>query len=254
MKAEKALDAWSGYAGSYVSTDEWIDSLVAGLRGTCSATIQGLRRPLPSYAEGGGGRGHRPLQEAEVGAPQGLRSRHRLARIGASCSPRAVRAGRALLEASLASTPVELRLLHQHDLAVAHDRLGHREAAVRQCRAAARAEPGHPRIAAFLQDSRAGPERRLGLASVRDQLPSPKRRGDDRYRAGTPPSRHQPHPKGIPRSPSQVGHQVDADRDPGQGDQGTSGVRNGRRRSGSRTRSTLTPMHTSTNANRVRCW
>ena len=155
MKAEKALDAWSSYAGSYVSADEWIDTLVAGLQGTAPPRSKVFDPLYRAYAEGGADAAidrYRALRRDEPGA-------HRyedtdLLVIGDKLLARelyqpAVR----FLEASLAEYPDSGYAFYtNYELAIAHDRLGHREEALRYCRIAAEQSPGNPRISALLQE------------------------------------------------------------------------------------------------------
>ena len=160
MKAEKALDAWSGYAGSYVSTNEWIDSLVAGLEGK-EPKRPSIFDPLyKAYSEGGADAAIALYRTLRQDQPDefGFEDTDLLA-IGDKLLARelyepAIR----FLEASLAEYPESSYAFYtNYNLAVTHDRLGHREAAVRHCRAAAEQSPDNPRIAAFLQELESRP-------------------------------------------------------------------------------------------------
>ena len=160
MKAEKVLDAWSGYAGSYVSTDEWIDSLVAGLQGKGEDHRKIFEPLYEAYSKGGADAAIALYQTLRRDQPDAFAYEDTdLLAIGDKLLSRelfepAVR----FLEASLAEYPESsYAFFTNYDLAVAHDRLGHREAAVRHCRAAAEQSPDNPRIAAFLQELESRP-------------------------------------------------------------------------------------------------
>jgi len=160
MKAEKALDAWSSYAGSYVSADEWIDTLAAGLRGTAPPRSKIFDPLYEAYSEGGADAAiarYRTLRREQPGDYR-LEDTDLLV-IGDKLLARelfepAVR----FLEASLVEYPDSAYAGYtNYDLAIAHDRLGHREEALRYCRTAAEQSPDSPRIAAFLQELESRP-------------------------------------------------------------------------------------------------
>ncbi len=156
LKAEKALEAWSGYAGSYVSADEWIDSLVAGLQGGKGEDHRKIFEPLyEAYSEGGA--------DAAITLYQGMR-RDRPGAFAYQDTDLLVIGDKLLshgktepavrfLEASLAEYPDSSYAYYtNYELALAHDRLGHREEAIRHCRTAAEQSPDNPRIAALLEE------------------------------------------------------------------------------------------------------
>lgn len=160
MKAEKALDAWASYAGSYVSTDDWIDSLVAGFqekRPSRSKVFDPLYR---AYAEGGADAAIALYRTLRRDQPDEFAFEDTdLLAIGDKLFARelydpAVQ----FLEASLAEYPDSAYSYYSnYELAMAHDRLGHREAAIRYCRTAAEQNPDSARIAAFLEELESRP-------------------------------------------------------------------------------------------------
>jgi hypothetical protein len=142
-----------GYAGSYVSTDEWIDSLAAGLQGK-EPTRRKIFDPLyEAYSRGGADASialYRTLRREQPGE-FGFEDTDLLA-IGDKLLARelfepAVR----FLEASLAEYPDSSYSYYaNYELAVAHDRSTTR--GDRFCWTAAEQNPDSPRIAAFLQE------------------------------------------------------------------------------------------------------
>lgn len=155
MKAAKALGAWSSYAGSYVSTDEWIDSLAAALQGTAPPRSKIFDALYPAYAEGGADAAVARYRALRQGQPDAYHYEDSdLLVIGDKLLARgldepAVR----FLEASLVEYPDSAHTYYtNYDLAVAHDRLGHRDEALRYCRTAAAENPDSPRIAACLEE------------------------------------------------------------------------------------------------------
>jgi tetratricopeptide (TPR) repeat protein len=154
MKAEKVLDAWSSYAGSYVSADEWIDTLAAGLLGTAPPRSKIFDPLYEAYSEGGADAAialYRTLRREQPDAYAYQDSD--LLVIGDKLLARELfEPALRFLEASLAEYPdSNYSYYTNYELAVAHDRLGHREEALRYCRTAAEQSPDSPRIAAFLQ-------------------------------------------------------------------------------------------------------
>jgi len=153
MKADGILDEWSAYAGSYVSTDAWIDTLVEGLRG--KERKQSIFEPLyHAYSERG--------PDAAVALYRDLKRDHAddyqfrdidLLVIG----DKLLALGRLepamrFLELSLREYPDSPSSYYtNYDLAIAHDKLGHPEQAIRYCEAALELNPDSTTIAAFLQ-------------------------------------------------------------------------------------------------------
>ena len=155
MKAEKVLDAWSAYAGSYVSTEEWIDTLVAGLRGTAPPRSKVFGPLYEAYSGGGADAAIELYRKLRLEQPEGFAFEDTdLLAIGDKLLARslyepAVR----FLEASLTEYPGSAYSYYaNYELAVAHDRLGHPDAALRYCRTAAEQNPDSERIAAFLEE------------------------------------------------------------------------------------------------------
>jgi glyoxylase-like metal-dependent hydrolase (beta-lactamase superfamily II) len=155
MKAEKVLDAWSGYAASYVSTDDWIDSLVAGLQGKEQQGRKVFDPLYEAYAAGGADAAIALYRTLRREKPEefGFEDTDLLA-IGDKLFARELyEPAVQFLEASLAEYPGSIYSYYaNYELAVAHDRLGHHEAAIRYCRTAAEQNPDSTRIAAFLEE------------------------------------------------------------------------------------------------------
>lgn len=153
MKAEGILDAWSVYAGSYVSTDDWIDTLVEGLRG--KERKQSVFEPLyRAYTDAG--------PDAAVSLYRDLRRDHAedyrfrdtdLLIIGDKLlSGGRIEPAMRFLELSLQEYPnASTSYYTNYDLAIVHDKLGHAERAIRYCETALELNPDSPMIAAFLQ-------------------------------------------------------------------------------------------------------
>jgi len=155
MKAEKVLEAWSSYAGSYVSTDEWIDSLIAGLQGQEPRRRKIFNPLYEAYSKGGADAAialYRTLRR-EKPDEFGFEDTDLLA-IGDKLLARELfEPALRFLEASLAEYPDSSYAYYaNYELAVAHDRLGHHEEAIRHCRTAAEQNPDSARIAAFLEE------------------------------------------------------------------------------------------------------
>jgi tetratricopeptide (TPR) repeat protein len=160
LKAEKVLDAWSSYAGSYVSTDEWIDTLAAGLQGTAPPRSKIFDALYPAYAEGGADAAiarYRALRRDQPGA-YSFEDTDLLV-IGDKLLHRGqIEPAVSFLAASLVDYPDSSYTYYtNYELALAHDRLGHREEAIRYCRTAATQNPGSPRIAAYLEELESRP-------------------------------------------------------------------------------------------------
>ena len=160
MKAEKVLDALSSYAGSYVSADEWIDTLAAGLRGTAPPRSKIFDPLYEAYSEGGADAAialYRTLRREQPG--EYLLEDTDLLVIGDKLLARELfEPALRFLEASLVEYPDSAYAYYtNYNLAIAHDRLGHREEALRYCRTAAEQSPDSPRIAAFLQELESRP-------------------------------------------------------------------------------------------------
>ena len=155
MKAEKVLEAWSAYAGSYVSSDEWIDTLVAALQGTAPKRSKIFDPLYAAYSENGAGAAIALYRNLRRERPDefGFADTDLLA-IGDKLLARELfEPAVAFLEASLAEYPDSSYAYYtNYELALAHDRLGHRDEALRYCRTAAEQSPDSPRIATLLAD------------------------------------------------------------------------------------------------------
>ena len=154
MKTGKILEDWSGYAGSYVSADAWIDTLVEGLRG--KEHKRSVFEPLyRAYTEQG--------PDAAVSLYRDLKRDHAddyrfrdidLLAIGDRLLARGLMAPAVrFLELSLQEYPDSSTSYYtNYDLAIAHDKLGHPEQAIRFCEAAHELNPDSAIIAAFLEE------------------------------------------------------------------------------------------------------
>jgi len=154
MQAGNVLDDWSGYAGSYVSTDAWIDTLVEGLRG--KEHKRSVFEPIyRAYIQRG--------PDAAVSLYRDLKRDHAddyrfrdidLLVIGDKLLARGqIEPAARFLELSLQEYPGSSTSYYtNYDLAIAYDKLGHPEQAIRFCQAALELNPDSAMVAALLEE------------------------------------------------------------------------------------------------------
>jgi glyoxylase-like metal-dependent hydrolase (beta-lactamase superfamily II) len=153
LQAEKALDDWESYAGSYVSVDRWIEYLVDAFEG--SVEKASIYEPL-YYALRDGG------PEAAIELHGKLKSEQAeeydfndvdLLIIGDKLLEKGrTEAAILFLELSLKEYPEgDYTYYVNYDLAVAHERSGNRKTAIRFCETALDQKPESEMISAFLE-------------------------------------------------------------------------------------------------------
>lgn len=155
LKERNVLEPWENYAGSYVSTDEWIDSLVFAL-GPKEEKLPSVYEPMYHGLKTGGA-------ESAATLYQELRRKHAgdyrftefdLLVIG----DKLLEHGKpdqalAMLELSLAEYPSSPYAYYvNYDLALAHRELGHLEEAIRCCRRALELKPEAEMVSALLEE------------------------------------------------------------------------------------------------------
>jgi glyoxylase-like metal-dependent hydrolase (beta-lactamase superfamily II) len=154
LKEEGALDPWKSYAGSYVSVDEWIDYIVGALED--KDPRKSVFEPL-YYALRDGG------TDAAVALYRELKREHAqeydfnevaLLMIGSKLLRRdRLEPARRFLELSLEEYPDSRNNYYvNYQLAVANDRLGDGDAALRHCEKALELQPENETILRLLQD------------------------------------------------------------------------------------------------------
>lgn len=155
LKSEEALNEWAEYAGSYVSVDEWTDTLVAAMQ-PHNENKPSIYEPMYDALKSGG-------IETATALYLELKSDHAdkyeftevdLLVMGDKLldKGRAEQAV-ALLELSLAEYPEGAYAWYvNYDLALAYRALGDREAATSHCRTALRLKPDNPMIAGLLAE------------------------------------------------------------------------------------------------------
>jgi len=155
LKEQHVLDEWAAYAGSYVSLDEWIDSLVYSLqpRETKKPTVY---EPMYYGLKNGGAAAASALylDLKKNHADEYRFTETDLLVIG----DKLLEKGRteqavAMLELSLSEYPDSAYAYYvNYDLAMAHQKLGNREAAVRYCRRALELSPENEMVVGLLRE------------------------------------------------------------------------------------------------------
>ena len=155
MKEQQVLEPWAAYAGSYVSLDEWIDSLVFSLQ------PQEEKRPAvyePMYYglknDGAAAAAALYLELKKDYADEYRFTEIDLLVIG----DKLLEKGRAeqavvMLELALAEYPDSAYAYYvNYDLALAHQKLGNRKAAISRCREALELSPENEMVAGLLRE------------------------------------------------------------------------------------------------------
>jgi glyoxylase-like metal-dependent hydrolase (beta-lactamase superfamily II) len=156
LKEEGAIDEWQQYAGSYVSTDGWIDYLAAAIQGMESG--QTVYEPIYHALRGQGA-------EAAIALYHELKKNHAdeygfrdtdLMVIGNKLlKTDRIQPAIRFLELSLREYPESpFAYYANYNLAKAHKRLGERERAIEFCEKALEQSPDDPTVASLLEELR----------------------------------------------------------------------------------------------------
>jgi len=156
LQREGALDAWKRYAGSYVSVDGWIATLVAGLESGVDDDKKTVFEPL-YYALRDGGADAALTLYAELQREHADEYRFRdvdLMIIGSKLlNKERIEPAVAFLEASLQQYPESQYAYYaNYNLARAHRELGDLEAAIRYCDTALEQSPDNEAIQKLRQE------------------------------------------------------------------------------------------------------
>ncbi len=155
LKQQHVLDEWAAYAGSYVSLDEWVDSLVSSMQPRDEekpAVYEQMYFALKS--DGAAAAASLYLKLKKDHADEYRFTEIDLLVIG----DKLLEKGRAeeavaMLELSLAEYPDSSYVYYvNYELALAHRILGNREAAIRCCRKALELSPENEMVAGLLRE------------------------------------------------------------------------------------------------------
>jgi tetratricopeptide (TPR) repeat protein len=158
LQQDGVLEPWAAYAGSYVSVDRWIATLAEGIQGR--ERKQEIFEPMyRAFQEGGVVAAIALYRDLKRTAPE----EYELGEVDLLViGDKLLKTNRidpaiAILELSLEEYPDSPYAYYANfDLAQAHQRAGHREAALRHCEAAHELSPDSPAIAALLEELRSG--------------------------------------------------------------------------------------------------
>lgn len=155
LKEGHVLDAWAAYAGSYVSVDEWIDSLVTAMQPQQEDRLSVYEAMYYELKSGGAEAAAALYLELKKDHPDEFEFRETdLLVIGDKLIHKGrAEEGIAMLELSLTEYPESAYAYYAYyDLALAHRELGDREAAIRCCRKGLELSPGNETLSALLRE------------------------------------------------------------------------------------------------------
>lgn len=159
LKKEKALDGWSAYAESYVSVDEWTDTLVSALENEWDFKPS-VMEPIYHEWKANGAQAAADLYLEVKKEDSGEYSTFDtdLLTIGDKMLEKGyTKSAIVFLELSLAEYPESDYIYYvQYDLALAYRDLGEPETALDFCRRAAKARPESTTISSLLAELEAG--------------------------------------------------------------------------------------------------